>query len=80
MEHACHFANGIVITLPQALSNGYCLVGDNGRQQYLKFCLFEMYVSVVFAIRFLYSAVSLALVKERFIRIIDDDDDDYYCC
>ena len=41
------------------------------RLQYLRFCLFEMYVSVVFVIRCLYSAVSLTLMKEqRFIRII----------
>ena len=41
------------------------------RLQYLRFCLFEMYVSVVFVIRCLYSAVSLTLVREqRFTRII----------
>ena len=41
------------------------------RLQYLRFSLFEMYVSVVFVIRCLYSAVSLTLVREqRFIRII----------
>ena len=41
------------------------------RLQYLRFCLFEMFVNVVFVIRCLYSAVSLTLVKEqRFIRII----------
>ena len=41
------------------------------RLQYLTFCLFEMYVNVVFVIRGLYSAVSLTLVKERrFIRFI----------
>ena len=41
------------------------------RLQHLKFCLFEMYVNVVFVIRCVYSAVSLILVKEsRFIRII----------
>ena len=46
-------------------------MGDNGRLQYLRFCLFEMYVHVVFVIRYLYSAVSLTLVREqRFIRII----------
>ena len=33
------------------------------RLQHLKFCLFEMYVNVVFVIRRLYSAVSLTLVK-----------------
>ena len=39
--------------------------------QYLRFCLFEMYVNVVFVIRCLYSAVSLTLFKEqRFTRII----------
>ena len=41
--------------------------------QYLRFCLFEneMYVSVVFVIRCLYSAVSLTLAREQlFIRII----------
>ena len=38
---------------------------------YLRFCLFEMYVNVVFVIRCLYSAVSLTLVKEQsYIRII----------
>ena len=58
----CHCANGIVITLPQALSNDYCLMGDNGRLQHLRFCLFETYVSVVFVIRCLYSGVSLTLV------------------
>ena len=36
-----------------------------GRLQYLRFCLFEMYVNVVFGIRYLYSAVSLTLVEER---------------
>ena len=37
----------------------------------LRFCLFEMYVNVVFVIRCLYSAVSLTLVKEQhFIRFI----------
>ena len=41
------------------------------RLQYLWFCLFEIYVNVVFVIRCLYSAVSLTLVKEqRFIRVI----------
>ena len=41
------------------------------RLQYLRFCLFEMYVQVFFVIRCLYSDVSLTLVKElRFIRII----------
>ena len=46
-------------------------MGDNGRLQYLRFCLFEMYVNVVFVIRCLYSAASLTLVREqRFIRII----------
>ena len=40
------------------------------RLPYLRFCLFEMYVNVVFVIRCLYSAVSLTLVKEqRFLRI-----------
>ena len=39
----------------------------HGRLQYLRFCLFEMYVNVVFVIRCLYSAVSLILVTERFI-------------
>ena len=39
--------------------------------QCLRFCLFEMYVKVVFVIRRLYSAMSLTLVKEqRFLRII----------
>ena len=46
------------------------------RLQYLRFCLFEMYVNVVFVLRCLYSAVSLTLVKEqRFIRILY-----YYYC
>ena len=50
---------------------GYCLIGDNGRLQYLRFCLFDMYVNVVFVIRRLYSAVNLSLFREqRFIRII----------
>ena len=41
------------------------------RLHYLRLCLFEMYVNVVFVIRCLYSAVSLILVKEqRLIRII----------
>ena len=35
------------------------------RLQYLRFCLFEMYVNVIFVIRCLYSAVSLTLVKEQ---------------
>ena len=39
--------------------------------QYFRFCLFQMYVNVVFVIICLYSAVNLTLVKEqRFIRII----------
>ena len=39
------------------------------RLQYLRFCLFEMYV--VFVIGCLYSTMSLTMVKEqRFIRII----------
>ena len=39
------------------------------RLQYLRFCLFEMCVNVVFVIRCLYSTVGLTLVKkERFIR------------
>ena len=53
------------------------------RLQYLRFCLFEMYVNVVFVIRCLYSTVGLTLVKkQRFIRffkylyIFNDDDDD----
>ena len=47
------------------------VIGDNGRLQYLRFCLFEMYVSEVFVIRRLYSAVSLTLVREQpFIKII----------
>ena len=55
--------------------NDYCLIGDNGKLQYLRFCLFEMYISVVFVIRCLYSAVSLTLIREqRFIRTIF-----YYC-
>ena len=38
------------------------------RLQHLKFCLFEMYVNVVFVIICLCNAVSLILVKEqRFI-------------
>ena len=48
------------------------MIGDNGILQYLRFYLFEMYVSVVFVIRCLYSAVSLTLVREqRFIKITD---------
>ena len=51
--------------------HGYCLIGNNGRLQCLRCCLFEMYVNVVFVIRYLYSAVSLTLVREqRFIRTI----------
>ena len=47
------------------------MIGDNGRLQYLRFCLFEMYVNVVFVIRCLCSAVSLTLVrKQRFVKII----------
>ena len=47
------------------------MICDNARLQYLRFCLFEMYVSVVFVIRCLYSAVSLTLVREQpFIKII----------
>ena len=50
------------------------MIGDNGRLQYLRFCLFEMYVSVVFVIRCLYSGMSLTLVREqRFIIIIIDN-------
>ena len=38
----------------------------------IRFCLFEMYVSVVFVIRCLYGAVSLTLVrKQHFIIIIN---------
>ena len=38
------------------------------RLQYLRFCLFEMYVNVFFVIRRLYSAENLTLVREqRFI-------------
>ena len=49
------------------------LIGDNGRLQYLRFYLFEMYVSVVFVINCLYNAVILTLVREQhFIRIIYD--------
>ena len=41
------------------------------RLQYFRYCLFEMYVNVVFVIRCLYSAASFTLVKEQhFIRII----------
>ena len=41
------------------------------RLQYLRFCLSEMYVNVLFVIRCLYSAMSLTLVKEQcFIRFI----------
>ena len=48
-----------------------CLIDDNRRLQYLIFCLFEIYVSVFFVIRCLYSAVNITLVREqRFIRII----------
>ena len=49
------------------VQHGYCLIGDNSILQYLRFCLFEMYVNVVFVIRCLYSAVSLT---QCFIRII----------
>ena len=45
--------------------HGYCLIGDNDRLQYLRFCSFEMYVNVVFAIRCSYSAVTLTLVTEQ---------------
>ena len=45
------------------------LIGDNGRLQYLRFCLSEMYLSVGF-LSCLYSAVSLTLVREHFVRII----------
>ena len=41
------------------------------RLQYLRFCLFEMYVNVVVVIRCLYGTVSLNLVKKQcFIKII----------
>ena len=47
------------------------MIGDSGRLQYLRFCLFEMYINGFFVIRCLYSAMSLTLVREqRFIRII----------
>ena len=50
---------------------GYYLIDDNGRLQNLRFCLFEMYVNVVFVISCLYSTASLTLVREQcFIRII----------
>ena len=40
----------------------YCLLGDNGRLQYLRLLLFfEMYANVVFVRSCLYSAVSLTL-------------------
>ena len=46
------------------------MIGDNGRLQYLRFCLFEMYVHIVFVIRCLYSTVNLTLVREqRIIRL-----------
>ena len=49
----------LVLTVPRARK---CLRGT---------CLFEMYVSAIFVIRRLYSAVSLTQVREqRFIRII----------
>ena len=31
---------------------GYCLKGNNGSLQYLRFFLFEMYVNVFFVMRF----------------------------
>ena len=49
----------------------YCLLGDNGRLQYLRFCLLKCMLMFFFVIRCLYSAVSLTLVREwRSIRII----------
>ena len=52
------------------------------RLQYLRFCLFEICVSVVFVIRSLYSTVSLTLVKvkKRFIRIIIIANDIGFIC
>ena len=40
------------------------MIGANGRLQYLRLCLFEMYVNVVFVTRFLSSTVSVILVGE----------------
>ena len=48
----------------------YCLLGDNGRLQYLRLFV-EMYANAIFVISCLYSEVSLTVVREeRFIRII----------
>ena len=53
------------------------MIGRDGTLQYFTFCSFEMYVSMVFVIRCLCSAVSLTLVREQcFIRTDDDDDND----
>ena len=50
------------------------MIGDNGRLQYLRLCLFAIYVNVVFVIRCYYSAASLTLVREQhFIIIIKID-------
>ena len=58
------------VTLQVLNSVFYCILVYFSILQYLRFCFFEMYVSVVFVIRCLYSAVSLTLVREQlFIRI-----------
>ena len=41
----------------------YCLLGDNGRQQYLRLFV-EVYANVVFVISCAYSTASLTLVRE----------------
>ena len=61
---ACHSVC-VCVCVRVCVQHCYCLIGDNGRLQYLRFCLFEMYVSVVFVIRRLYRAMSLTLVREQ---------------
>ena len=41
-----------------------CLIGNNGKLQYLRFLFAERYVNVAFMIRCLYSAGNFTLVRE----------------
>ena len=62
---ACHCVCVCMCVTWLLFERWYC------KLQYLRFCLFEMYINVVFVIRCLYSTVSLTLVREQhFIRII----------
>ena len=48
-EYMCARARAhVCVCVCVCVTYSYCLIGDNGRLQYLTFCLFEMYVNVVF--------------------------------